>query len=104
MVYVKQAMTSTLLLAVVAIFSHLIMLTYFYIYSNLALTYISMLQIFDNDYVTLTLFSRSFKYIFSKLESDHTSSSAYWISFPPNPPRPSFPLTYIVLIDNISLV
>ena len=78
MVYVKQAMTSTLFLALVAIFSHLIMLTYFYIYSNLALTYISdMLQIFDNDYVTLTPFSRSFKYIFSKLDSDHTSSSAY---------------------------
>ena len=41
------------------------MLNYFYIYSNLALNYISdMLQIFDNDYVTLTPFSRSFKYIF----------------------------------------
>ena len=53
MVYVKQAMTSTLLLALVAIISHIIMFNYFYIYSNLALTYISdMLQIFDNDYVT----------------------------------------------------
>ena len=41
------------------------MLNYFYIYSNIALTYIShMLQIFDNDYVTLTPFSRSFKFIF----------------------------------------
>ena len=54
------------------------MLNYFYIYSNLALTYISdMLQIFDNDYVTLTPFSRSFKDIFSKLDSDHTTSVAY---------------------------
>ena len=54
------------------------MLNYFYIYSNLALTYISeMLQIFDNDYMTLTPFSRSFKYIVFKLDSDHTASSAY---------------------------
>ena len=54
------------------------MLNYFYIYSNLALTYISdMLQIFDNDYVIVTPFSRSFKYIFSKLDSGHISSSAY---------------------------
>ena len=77
------------------------MLNYFYIYSNLALTDISdKLQIFDNDYVTLTPFSRSFKYIFSKLDSDHTSSSAYWISSPslspPLLPWPSFPLIYIV--------
>ena len=72
------------------------MLNYFYIYSNLSLTYISdILQIFDNDYVTLIAFSRSFKYIFSKLDSDHTASSAYWISVPP-PPWPSFLLTYIV--------
>ena len=64
-VYVQQAMTSTLLLALVAIiFTHK-MLNYFYIYSNLALSYISdMLQIFDNDCVTLTPFSMSFKYIF----------------------------------------
>ena len=55
-VYVKQAMTSTLLMALV-LFSHLIMLNYFYIYSNFALTYITdMLQIFDNDYVILTHF------------------------------------------------
>ena len=68
------------------------MFNYFYIYTNLALIYISdMLQIFDNDYVTLTPFSRSFKYIFSKLDSDHMSSSAYWISFPPLPP-PHSPL------------
>ena len=41
------------------------MLKYFYIYSNLALTYTNdMLQIADNDYVTLTPFSRSFTYIF----------------------------------------
>ena len=41
------------------------MLNYLNIYSNLAFTYISdMLQIFDNDYVTLTPFSRSYKYIF----------------------------------------
>ena len=60
------------------LFSHLIMLNYFYIYSSLAPTYINdMLQIFDNDFVTLTPFSRSFKYMFSKLDSDHTSSLAY---------------------------
>ena len=45
--------------------SHLIMLNYFCIYSNLALTYVSdMLQIFDTDYATLIPCSRSFKYIF----------------------------------------
>ena len=63
------------------------MLNYFYIYSNLALTYIrDMLQIFDSVYVTLNPFSRSFKYMFSKLDSDHISSSAYWISPPPHAP------------------
>ena len=54
------------------------MLNGFYIYSNIALNYIgNMLQIFDNNYVTLAPLSRSFKYIFSKLDSDNTSSSAY---------------------------
>ena len=60
--------------------------TYIIMFDHQWFTYKSdMLQIFDNDYVTLTSFSRSFKYIFSKLDSDHTSSSAYWISFPPTP-------------------
>ena len=69
-VYIKQAMTSTLLLALVSIIFTP------NIYSNLALTYISdMLQTFDSDYMTLTPFSRSFKYIFSYLDSDHTSSA-----------------------------
>ena len=78
MVYVKQAMTSMLLLALVAIIFTPNKVKHFYIYSNLALTYISdMLQIFNNDYMALAPFSRSFKYIFSKLDSDHTSSSAY---------------------------
>ena len=78
------------------------MLNYFYIYSNLALTYISdMLQIFDNDYVTMTPFSRSFKYIFYKLDSEHTSSSAYWISETPLNQLPAY--INIVYIDDISL-
>ena len=60
MVYVKQAMTSKLLLALVSIIFTP------NIYSNLALTYISdILQTFDNDYMILTPFSWSFKYIFS---------------------------------------
>ena len=64
-VYVNQAMMSTLLLALVAIIFIPNNVKHFYIYSNLALTYISdMLQIFDNDYVTLTPFSRPVKYIF----------------------------------------
>ena len=54
----------------------------------------------DNAYVTLTPFARSFEYNFSILDSDHASSSAYWISFPH---WPSFPLTYIVSTDNIYL-
>ena len=71
MVYAKQVMMLAHLLALVAI-----IFTpnnvYLYIYSNLALTCISdMLQTFDNDHVTLTPFSRAFKYIFSKLDSDH---------------------------------
>ena len=67
------------------------MLNHFYIYSNLAPTYISdMLQIFDNGYVILTRFSRSFKYIFSKLDSDHPSTSAYWISFHPLTQLPAY--------------
>ena len=72
------------------------MLNYFYIYSNLSLTYISdMLQIFDNDYVTLTPFSKSFKYI-SKLDSDYTSSSAYWIT--PTPTLTQLP-AYIYCVN-----
>ena len=51
MAYVKQAMTSTLLLALVAIvFTPNNVKTYFYIYNNLALTNISdMMQVFEND-------------------------------------------------------
>ena len=83
MVYVNRLWRRRYYWRWLLLFSHLIKLNCFFIYSNLTLTYISdMLQIFDNDYVTLILFARSFKYIFSKLDSDHTSSSAYWISFP----------------------
>ena len=46
------------------------------------------MQIADNDYVTFTPFSKSFEYIFSILDSEHTSSSAYWISPPPPLPPP----------------
>ena len=77
MFYVKQAMTSTLLLALVAIIftPYNVKIVSIFILNNFELTYISnMLQIFDNDYVTLTIFSRSFKYIFSELDSDHTFS------------------------------
>ena len=57
MVNVKQAMTSTLLLALVAIVFTPKDVKTFYIYSNLALTYINdMMQIFENDWVILTPF------------------------------------------------
>ena len=66
------------------------MLNYFCIYSNLALTYISnMLQIFDNEYVTLTPFQGHLSIFFSKLDSDHTSSAS-WILFPPLTQLPAY--------------
>ena len=81
------------------LFSHLIMLNYFYIYSNLALTYISdMLQIFDNDYVTLTPFSRSFKYIFPNWI---LTTHSLWLTEYRFPPWPTFPLT---LIESIKVL
>ena len=48
------------------------------IYRNLALTYTSdMMQIFDNNYVTLSPFSRSFEYLIFTLGSEHASFSAH---------------------------
>ena len=82
MVYVTQALTRKLLWPWLLLFSHLIMLEIFYLYSYLALIYISdMMQTIDDDYVTLISFSRSFEYIISDMMQINDDDYVTLISF-----------------------
>ena len=74
MVYIKPVMTLLALVAIVFTPNNIEIVSIFIVILHLQ---IEVMQIFDTAYVSLTPFSRSFEYIFSILDSDDASSSAY---------------------------